>query len=139
MTDSGWFFPALVIQRMIGNPALTVVFIGQEGSLLHYQSYMPTPANIANATPTVQHLSETDLYLDATSLLPVQLTYNIHPDSNAGLDIAITIQYLNYQSVTGVLVPLEVQEYINNGLSLDVQLQTAVFNSGLTTSTLSAQ
>jgi hypothetical protein len=139
MTDSGWFFPALLIQRMISNPALTVVFVGQEGSLLHYQSYIPTPANIANATPTTQHLSQTDLYLDATTLLPTQLAFNIHPDSNAAADIPVLIQYQNYQSVNGVLVPLEVQEYLNNSLLLDAQLQTAVFNSGLTISTQSTR
>jgi len=45
----------------------------------------------------VQRLSQTDLYLDSTTLLPAAMTFNIHPDDNALLDIPIEIHFSEYR------------------------------------------
>jgi len=45
-----------------------------------------------------------DLYLDATTLLPAFLDFNVHPDQNTATNIPIEIQYGVYQSFKGVLV-----------------------------------
>jgi hypothetical protein len=55
------------------------------------------------------------------------------------VDIPVAIQYSNYQTISGVTLPLHVQKYINNGLTLDLQIQSASFNSGLATPSPSAQ
>ena len=139
MTDSPWFFPDLIVSRMVSNPTLTVVFVGQEGNLLHFQTYQQQPGAPASVAPLLQHLTQSDLYLDSTTLLPAQLNFNIHPDGNASVDIPVTIQYSNYEAVNGVLLPFHVQKYFNNSLAMDLQIQTAVFNSGITISAPNAQ
>jgi hypothetical protein len=80
-----------------------------------------------------------DLYLDATTLLPAKLEFNLHPDRDAGTDIPVRIEYANYQTVNGVVLPHHLQKYLSNSLTQDIQIQTANFNSGLTASALSAQ
>jgi hypothetical protein len=139
MTDSAWFFPALVVSRMISNTALTVVYVGQEDGLLHFQAHRQQLDAPANITPTIQHLTQMDLYLNSANLQPAKLEFNIHADTDARVDIPVTIQYSNYEKVNGVELPFHVQRYVNNSLVLDIQVKTATFNGGLTASALSAQ
>ena len=139
MTDPGWFFPEMVVSRLISNTSLSVAFVGQEGNLLHFQAYQPQPDSTASTGALLQHLTQMDIYLDSTTLLPAQLNFNIHPDGNAIIDIPVSVQYSNYQTVNGVVLPMRVQKYLNNNIALDIQIQTAVFNSGLTISAPSAQ
>jgi hypothetical protein len=82
-----------------------------------------------------EHLSQLDFFLEPSTLLPIALTYNIHPDNNALLDIPVEIQFSDYHSVNGAQIPFHIQKFINNSLVLDLQVQSATFNSGLPTST----
>ena len=78
-----------------------------------------------------QHLSETDIFLDSTTSLPVAIAFNIHPDNNALLDIPAEIQFSDYRTVKGAQIPFHLQKFINNTLTLDLQFQSATTNSGL--------
>ncbi len=75
-----------------------------------------------------------DFFLDSTTFLPAVTTFNIHPDNNALLDIPIEVRFSDYRAVNGVQVPFHVQKFLNNGLILDLQFQTAALNTGLATS-----
>jgi hypothetical protein len=87
----------------------------------------------------MQHLTQMDLYLDPTSLLPVALSFMTHPDNSELLDIPVQVQFSNYQSIGGVQIPFHVQKFLNGSLSLDVQVQSAVLNSGLSSSAFAVQ
>jgi len=75
-----------------------------------------------------------DLYLDSTTLLPASLTFQVHPDNNMSVDIFVEVLFSDYRAISGVQVPFRVQKYLNNGLALDLQLETATINSGLSAS-----
>ncbi len=77
------------------------------------------------------HLSQMDFFLDSTTFLPAAVTFNIHPDNNALLDIPIEVRFSDYRAVKGVQVPFHIQKFLNNGLILDLQFTTAVLNAGL--------
>src|SRR5207245_10652805 len=79
----------------------------------------------------LQALSTTDLYLDATSFLPVAVNFNVHPDDNAGLNLPVEIQFGNYQLANGVLAPLHVQKLLQGSLLLDVNISAVTINSGI--------
>lgn len=135
LTDPAWFFPAFTLGNLASTQGYVLSFVGQENrngqQVLHISAseLMPTaPTQIASL---FQHLSQMDLYLDPTSLLPVTLGFNVHPDNNASLDIPVEIQFSNYQTINGIQVPLHVQRYLNGGLVLDLQFETATLNSGL--------
>jgi hypothetical protein len=67
-------------------------------------------------TPLMQHLGQMDIFLDATTLLPVALDFNVHPDNNALLDIPVEIRFSGYSAVNGIQVPLHIQKYLNDTL-----------------------
>jgi hypothetical protein len=139
ITGSAWFSPAIVISQMISNPALTLVYVGGEGGLFHFQVYQQQP-NASGATgELLQHLTQMDIYLSSTTLEPVTLQFNAHAESNANVDVPVTIQYSNYQTVNGVSMPFRVQRFFNNSLALDFQIQSADINSGITVAALSAK
>src|SRR5262249_15052182 len=93
----------------------------------------------ATADAALQHASQLDIYLDATSFLPVAYVFNLHPDDNELADIPVEVRYSNYQSSSGIQVPLRVQRYLNNVLELDLQFQTVLLNTNVSVSQLNAQ
>ncbi|MGB7727413.1 MAG: hypothetical protein WBL50_05235 [Candidatus Acidiferrum sp.] len=143
LTDSSWFFPALTLNRLVSNSGIVGTYIGQETlngqSVLHISLYQP-PVGVTGQTAALpQHLSQMDLFLNPTTLLPVALSFTTHPDNNALLDIPVQVQFSNYQSIGGVQIPFQVQKFLNGTLSLDLQVQSAVLNSGLSASGFSVQ
>jgi hypothetical protein len=134
LTDSSWFFPALTLSRIVADTTTVGTYVGQEtlnGQSVFHVSVLRPPA-VSRATAAAEHFTQMELYLDPTTFLPVALSFNTHPDDNALLDIPMQILFSNYQVVSGVQIPFHVQRFFNNSLLLDMQLQSAVLNSGLT-------
>jgi hypothetical protein len=146
MTDPAWFFPEFTLANFANSQTSWLSYIGQEnhdGQLVLHISFAQQFADIAGAPPQttalLQHLSQMDLYLNPSTLLPVALAFNVHPDDNAIVDIPVEIRFSSYQAVGGIQVPLHVQKYVNNSLVLDLQLSDPIFNSGLTSSDFAIQ
>jgi hypothetical protein len=142
MTDAVWFFPAFSVLTQAASADLVATYIGQEtrnnASVQHLQFEQP-PSVTGDPTGLVTSLTAEDVYLDAKSFLPVAILFNTHPDSNAGTNIAVEIDFSNYQSTSGAEVPLRVQELLNNSLFLDITIQAVTLNSGLSASTFTIQ
>lgn len=141
-TDAVWFFPQLsVLGSQSLNPNSLITYIGQETrggrSVQHLHYYVQGPAS--NPTDLGQHLSVEDIYLDSSSLLLVALAFNAHPDNNAAVDIPVELDFFDYRAVSGVNVPFRIQKIFNGSLLLDLTVQSAVLNSGLTNSAFTAQ
>jgi len=133
MTDGAWCFPLCVVQRLVADPNAVTSYVGTENGMVHFRSYeQPPAAGTPQAAAVLQHLTQIDLYLDPNSNLPTQLSFTTHPDNNALTDIAVSVQFSNYQTVNGFVIPMHIQKYLNGTLAYDVQLQSATFNSGLT-------
>jgi hypothetical protein len=81
--------------------------------------------------PTPQQLSTMDFYLDANTLLPVAVTFNAHPDNGASTNLLVEVDFSNYQTVSGVVVPMHIQKYQQGNLMVDVVVTGASFNTGL--------
>lgn len=143
MTDSSWFFPAMTLNRWLSIPGYGISLVGQESrngeTVEHITVFLLATAFPSNMSTMFQHLSQTEIYLDSASGLPVALAFQTHPDNNALQDIPVEIRLSNYQAVNGVQVPFHVQKYLNNNLFLDIQFQTAILNSGLTASAFTIQ
>ncbi|MHB8217052.1 MAG: hypothetical protein ACYDDS_13320 [Candidatus Sulfotelmatobacter sp.] len=134
-TDAVWFSPAL--GSLAAGPNVVLSYLGQETrngeAVQHLQSYVYQP-NQLGLTPSPQQLSTMDLYLDATTLLPAVVTYNAHPDNDASTNLLVEVDFLNYQTVSGVVVPMHVQRYQQGNLMVDVVVTGASFNTGLSLS-----
>jgi hypothetical protein len=134
MTDAAWFAPQLTVLSQLSNPNLVASYVDQENrgeatvQHLHFafQSASPDPTGL------FQGLSAEEVYLDASTFLPVAVAFNAHPDNDASINIAVEIDFSDYQSVNGALVPFRIQKFINNGLVLDLTINSAKINQGLT-------
>jgi hypothetical protein len=143
LTDSSWFFSGLTLAHITSSQSIVETYIGQEtlnGQAVLHISIVQSLSNSSGQTATLlQHLTQMDIFLDPTTHLPAATSISIHPDNDAGLDIPVQIQFSNYQSVNGVQIPFHIQKFINNSLALDLQVQSAALNSGLSASAFAIQ
>ena len=72
-----------------------------------------------------------DFYLDSASLLPVAIVFNANPDDDATRNIAVEVDFSNYQAAGGVLVPMHLQKYVQGTLVLDFTVTGVALNTGL--------
>ncbi len=139
LTGPAWFFPAFTIAQGLSTLGYVTTYIGPEThngqAVQHVSVSQPSLLSDASGGPSSTHLTLIDIFLDASTLLPSAVAFNTHPDNNAALDIAIEIRFSNYTPVSGVQIPFHVQKYLNNSLFLDLQADSAVLNSGLSSTT----
>jgi len=143
-TDAAWFFPALTVLSQTSNPNLSITYIGLEAkngvSVQHLRfasvgAVQPTArAGLRGPVASLATLSSTDVYLDSSSLLPVALAFSTHPDNDVLTNIPVEVDFSNYQAVNGVQIPFHIQKFLNGSLFLDLTIQAATLNSGLTDS-----
>lgn len=138
-TDAVWFFP--VLGSLAAGPNVVFSYVGQETrngeTVQHIQSYVYQSIQSVGSGPSLQQLSTLDFYLDATTLLPSAVTFNTHPDKNAGANIPVEVDFSNYQALNGINVPMHIQKYVQGTLTIDVTLSSTAFNTGLTLSSFS--
>ncbi len=132
MVNAVWFFPHLSVLGVTGDSTLIFSYIGQESrngiAVQHIQSYRYSRADAT----TTRQLSTMDIYLDAASFLPTAFIFNIHPENAvAQQSIPVEVDFSNYQSLNGVLVPFRIRRYVTGGLGFDFTVGTAQFNAGL--------
>ena len=139
LTGPAWFFPVFPIVRALSQSGYVATYVGHEMHNGQAVEHVAVSQTFPPGIPSLQHLTQIDFFLDASTHLPAALTFNVHPDNDMGLDIPIEIRFSDYRGVNGVQVPFRVQKYLNNGLVLDLQFQSVVFNTGLTSSSFSAQ
>jgi len=140
--EPSWFSPALAITRELSSSGYIASYVGAEtldSQDVQHISLSRQPADPSADSLLISHLTQVELYLDSSTLLPVAMTFNIHPDDNAFLDIPIEVRFSDYRSVNGAQVPFHVQKFLNNGLVLDLQFQNAAINSGLSPTEFAVQ
>lgn len=139
-TDPTWFLPAFIIGRLRASTNYVTSYMGPEThngqQVVHLSISQQFWLNVSGQAPIqapllFQHLSQMDLYLDPTTLLPLELDFEVHPDNNALADIPVAISFSNYSAVKGIQVPFHVQRYLNNSLTLDLEFTSVAFDSGL--------
>jgi hypothetical protein len=134
LSESAWFFPAFAVShRLSGGYIVTDLgpetHNGQQVEHLSVSQNSSAPSSAGD--PTFLHLTQLDFYLDSVTFLPDAISFSIHPDNNARLDIPVEIDFSDYRSVSGALIPFHIQKFLNNSLLLDFQVQNAAINSGL--------
>lgn len=141
-TAASWFFPALSTLASTTDPSTIFVYVGAEtlnGNPVHHiRTFLSPSGQRPFLLSMVQQVSATDFYLDATSLLPVEITFAAYPDGTHS-QILFEVDFANYQPMGGVLVPAHIQKFASGGLVLDVVVTSASVNSGLADSLFSVQ
>jgi hypothetical protein len=143
LSEPAWFFPSFAIARRLSSGNHVATYIGQETidghSVEHISVSQLLPFTTSSTKAEFERLTQVEFFLDSSTLLPFAITFNTHPDENALMDIPIEVRFSDYRAVNGAQVPFRVQKYLNNGLILDFQAESATFNTGLPASAFNAQ
>lgn len=133
--DASWFYPAFTLVALASDPTLSIVLVGPEvhnGQSVYHLALQHVMSNqVGNAIVIVASISTMQLYLDAATLLPAYLDFNLHPDYDTDFNIPFEIRYAAYQAFNGVQVPTRIQRYIENSIELDFVVGNAAVNSGV--------
>jgi hypothetical protein len=133
ITDAAWFAPQLSVLSQLSNPNLIASYVGPEtrnGAAVQHLHFAIQSAT-ADPRGLLQSLSAEEVYLDASTFLPVAFAFNTHPDNDELTNIPVEIDFSNYQPVNGAQIPFHVQKFLNGTLLLDLNIQSAVLNSGI--------
>jgi len=138
-TDASWFFPAPTLEAVANNPQTSVSYLGTDASkgrpLLHVQVTRAPSGQDPGVAALILTLSTMNIYFDPQSLLPVVLDFNVHPDTDASTNLPTEIQFADYRTVSGVLVPFRIEKFLQGTPTLDLAVTQAVINSGVPSST----
>ncbi len=132
-TSDAWFFPAVALTAALTDQNVAIEYVGREtrdGSTVEHIRI----SRIASDHPEqirelIQQLSSIDIYLDAASYLPLVAAYNGHPDNDMNADIPIELQFGDYRLSNGGKTPFRIQKFVNNGVVLDLAVETVSLNS----------
>ena len=133
--DADWFYPGLSFQALNSDAGLGMSYIGLETknglAVQHIRLFRVVPSSSGVPQATILALSTEDLYLDASSYLPLFLDFNTHPDSAFNRDFSVEVAFSDYQQMSGIMVPVRIQKHLNGALVLDLTITSATVNSGL--------
>lgn len=142
LTDPGWF-PAFALSSLLSAPNVVISYVGPETHdgqpAIHITTSHQFSSHSAKIASLMQHLTQTEIFLDPNTNLPIALGFNTHPDNDAGLDLRVEIRFSDYRPVNGAQIPFRVQKFLNNTFILDLEFQSAALNSGVSASLFSAQ
>lgn len=93
--------------------------------------------NTFSSKPRLQNLatlSARDVWLDATSSLPVKIAYTRQAGEGAVPSVRMEISFSNYTNVNGVQYPFQINKFFNGTPWQSITIQSVSFNTGLTNS-----
>jgi len=133
--DADWFFPAFSLAALASDSTLVISLVGQEvhdGVQVYHLTLLHNPSGqTPDVVSFIQQLSAVDFYLDASSLLPAAVAFNVHADNDANVNIPAEIRFAAYKSSNGVQAPTRIQKYLQNSLLLDLTVTNVAINSGV--------
>lgn len=147
----GWLVPALVLSSGLSSSDYTSSYVGlgtwDGAQAQHLAVWLQTSNTLSLSAGDLQRLSQHDIYLDPSSLLPVAMTLTMHPYDAANPDAPIRsyrgsvvdrleqITFSDYRQVQGRAVAFHVQTSItlpSGALVCDYQFSSVSFNTGAT-------
>jgi hypothetical protein len=135
LVDSAWFAPALMLSKLSSTQNVMISYNGSETrnglAVQHLTVSNQFTGVSARMSAEMERLSQMEVYLDASTSIPVSVSFNTHPDNNAGRNFPVDVTFSGYQSVSGVQIPFHIQKYMNGTLILDLQIEKADLNTGL--------
>jgi hypothetical protein len=141
LSEPVWFFPSLAISKQLSSADYVATYVGEEirddQTVEHISVFQKALFPNPPGDGLYEHLTQVDFYVDAKTLLPVILTFNLHPDDNALADIPIEVRLSDYRLVGGLRVPYHIEKLLNGTLILDFQVESVAVNSGLSASAFS--
>lgn len=133
LTATVWFLPHMTLQSSGLPTQLGVASAGlladKNASVPHIRhQLMIAQGAKPEVTELMQSWSQTDLSLDPVSFLPNSLKYTIHPDKRSHINLQVEVRYSQYQTVSGVALPMHIERYVNGNLQTSIDVVSATIN-----------
>jgi hypothetical protein len=125
-----YYVPIYVLFGEINNPSYTLSYVGSTtiGGRAAIQIHACDESDFFSHLVLPQ-----DWYFDPVSGLPLQVNFKIPSDTDAATSQAGSIQFANFQSVSGVAVPFQIT--LQEGVVSSTQIVSSVqFNTGISPS-----
>lgn len=128
-----WFAPLVLAQPTAAvSSLLTITDDGTvtRGNLAYHEISYRTiePARDAATSKTLAEDTRVRVLYDPQTLVPASAEFSIHADNNLSRQIPVRIVYSNYQTVSGIPVPFQIDRYVNGVLQLSLTLTNASSN-----------
>jgi hypothetical protein len=142
-------FPALVLNSGLSSSDHASSYVGLgawNGATAHHiVIWLQTSNTLAMSAADLQRLSQHDIYLDPSTMLPVAMTFTVHPYSPTNPDAPIMpyrgsevdpteqVTFSDYRQVQGRAVPFHVQTSVTlpgGALVSDFQFSSVRLNTG---------
>ncbi len=135
-TTQSVFFPLPILVGALGNQDVACQYIGPEElngvAVVHISLW-----NTYASTPALQFLSnftDTDVWISATSGLPMRIAFIRRTGGGATPKIPIFVDYSKFQTISGTQFPFQIEESVNGVVWASITLQSVSTNTGLTDS-----
>jgi hypothetical protein len=147
-----WFSPSFVLLSGLASPKYWSADLGTQtwkgSTVSHVAIWQRVPSNLpASVAALAQQQTQTDVYLDPSTLLPVAMTFHVQIDpqnpneiivpQNATGNVLVEVDFSNYRSIQGSQIPFHVQVLNGSSVLLDINISSATINAGETTAAVS--
>lgn len=137
---TNWFFPLLSSLGQFADSSLTFKLIGPETwnevAALHVQ-VLQTISPATKKFPAV--VIATNYYLDPQTYLLRGMAGTLRPDNGSPAEIAWEVRYSLYSKFQGVMVPTQIEEYLNGTRIRSIAISNVQINPSLAASAFQAQ
>ena len=137
-------FPAFTLAQLASSQYLVVTVADQETknghSAYHLSAFLQKFPDLPTNSPGLaKQLTQTEIFIDTSTLLPIAFDFNTHPDDDLGINLPVELLFSDYRSVNGSQIPFHAQKFLNNTLCLDLQFANARLNTGVSASLFDVQ
>src|SRR5579884_1430653 len=98
-TAVNWLVPVLDLHARVSVLTQAIVSREEGGASVQELSLAQSPGDSSPSAALIARLSNARLALDPATFLPSSLSFNVHPDKDAGLDIPIVVRYSDYRQI----------------------------------------
>jgi hypothetical protein len=130
------YFPMPFLASLLNNLDFAIQYVALETVGTSTGNHIVV-RNTFNSVVAYQPLADftiTDIWLDATTSLPLKIGMVRREAGGSSPRIPISFEYSNFQPVSGVNYPFTIQESVNGSPWITTTIQSVAFASGLTDS-----
>jgi hypothetical protein len=124
--------PLLSLAADSQDPTVSIAYVGLEtldGAQVHHIHTQKVLAN--DQTGMFGRLTRKDFFINAATFQLISTLDMVHPKNESDVDKSHEVDFSDYQTVDGVLVPFTISEIVIGQHTFTIQLQQVTFNGSV--------
>jgi hypothetical protein len=127
-------FPLYFLSAVVQDTSTSITYVGMEtknGSQVHHIRAQKVFGRDADPSGILGKLTRRDFFVDCTTFQVVATLDMVHPARASTLSYPREMQFSDYRTINGILVPFSIMEVATGQRTYSIQLTQVTFNSGL--------